>query len=74
MEVKMIMDLSGFDNYENLVKGIDKSKMVQVQVTVKGKNGTFTRKQWKRASAVTPKRRKSRIYLREIVNRDWLRC
>lgn len=37
MEVKMIMDLSGFDNYENLVKGIDKSKMVQVQVTVKGK-------------------------------------
>ena len=29
----MIMNLSGFDNYENLVKGIDKSKMVQVQVT-----------------------------------------
>ena len=27
----MIMNLSGFDNYENLVKGIDKSKMVQVQ-------------------------------------------
>lgn len=53
MEVKMIMDLSGFDNYENLVKGIDKSKMVQVQVTVKGKNGTFTRKQWKRASDVS---------------------
>lgn len=49
----MIMDLSGFDNYENLVKGIDKSKMVQVQVTVKGKNGTFTRKQWKRASDVS---------------------
>lgn len=49
----MIMNLSGFDNYENLVKGIDKSKMVQVQVTVKGKNGTFTRKQWKRASDVS---------------------
>lgn len=47
------MDLVGFDNYENLVKGIDKSKMVQVQVTVKGKNGTFTRKQWKRASDVS---------------------
>lgn len=47
------MNLVGFDNYENLVKGIDKSKMVQVQVTVKGKNGTFTRKQWKRASDVS---------------------
>ena len=53
MEVKTVMNLVGFDNYENLVKGIDKSKMVQVQVTVKGKNGTFTRKQWKRASDVS---------------------
>ena len=47
------MNLVGFDNYESLVKGIDKSKMVQVQVTVRGKNGTFTRKQWKRASDVS---------------------
>lgn len=47
------MNLVGFDSYENLVKGIDKSKMVQVQVTVKGKNGTFTRKQWKKASDVS---------------------
>lgn len=47
------MNLIGFDGYENLVKSIDKSKMVQVQVTVKGKNGTFTRKQWKRASDVS---------------------
>lgn len=47
------MNLVGFDNYESLIKGIDKSKMVQVQVTVKGKNGTFTRKQWKRASDVS---------------------
>lgn len=47
------MNLVGFNNYESLVKGIDKSKMVQVQVTVKGKNGTFTRKQWKRAGDVS---------------------
>ena len=47
-----MVNLDGFDT-DNLLKSIDKSKLVQVQVTVKGKNGTFTRKQWKRAKDVT---------------------
>lgn len=33
---------------------LDKNKLVQVQVTVQGKNGTFTRMQWKKASDVKP--------------------
>lgn len=37
---------------EELVKALDKSGLVQVQTTVKGKNGTYTRMQWKRASDV----------------------
>ena len=40
-------------NTDTLVKGLDKSKLVLVDVTVKGKNGTFTRKQWKKASDVS---------------------
>lgn len=47
-----MVNLDGFDT-DKLLKSIDKTKLVQVQVTVKGKNGTFTRKQWKRASDVT---------------------
>lgn len=46
-----MVNLDGFDT-DKLLKSIDKTKLVQVQVTVKGKNGTFTRKQWKRASDV----------------------
>ena len=36
----------------DLNKAFDKSKLVQVQVTVNGKNGTFTRMQWKKPSDV----------------------
>ena len=31
---------------------LDKSKLVQVEITVQGKNGTFTRKQWKNPADV----------------------
>ena len=44
------MDLS-FDLLKS--KEIDKSKLVQVQVTVNGKNGTYTRMQWKKPSDIT---------------------
>lgn len=37
---------------EELSKAIDKSKLVQVEIQVQGKNGTFTRKQWKKAGDV----------------------
>ena len=38
-------------NQEELSKALDKTKMVQKEITVKGKNGTtFTRKQWVRAT------------------------
>ena len=37
---------------EELRKAIDKTKLVQVKVTVNGKNGTFTRMQWKKPSDV----------------------
>lgn len=36
----------------DLNKAFDKSKLVQVQVTVNGKNGTFTRMQWKNPADV----------------------
>lgn len=47
-----MISLDGF-NTDGLIKGFDKSKLVLVDVTVKGKNGTFTRKQWKRAGDVS---------------------
>lgn len=48
------MNLDGFTEFDLLKsKGIDKTKLVQVKVTVQGKNGTFTRMQWKRPSDVT---------------------
>lgn len=37
---------------EKLEKALDKSKLVQVERQVQGKNGTFTRKQWVKASDV----------------------
>lgn len=39
-------------NEEKLEKALDKSKLVQVERQVQGKNGTFTRKQWVKASEV----------------------
>lgn len=37
---------------EELVKAMNKQGLVQKEVTVQGKNGTFTRKQWVKASEV----------------------
>lgn len=37
-----------------LDKALDKNKLVQIDTQVKGKNGVFTRKQWKRAGDLTP--------------------
>lgn len=43
---------------EVLEKAIDKTKLVQVQTTVNGKNGQFTRMQWKNPADVDPKKDK----------------
>lgn len=37
---------------------MDKNKLVLVQVQVNGKNGTFTRGQWKRMEDLTPEEKK----------------
>lgn len=42
------------DISEDLEKAMNKQGMVQKEVQVKGKNGTFTRKQWVKASDVQP--------------------
>lgn len=47
-----MVNLDGFD-LDYLAKGLDKTKLVLVDVQVKGKNGTFTRKQWKKPSDVS---------------------
>ena len=43
---------SGKEPPEELVKAMDKAGLVQVQRTVNGKHGTFTRMQWVKASDV----------------------
>ena len=40
----------------DLTKAIDKTKLVQVQTTVNGKHGQYTRMQWKNPSDVDPKK------------------
>lgn len=39
-------------NSESLQKAMDKAGMVQVQTTVNGQNGQYTRMQWKRSSDI----------------------
>lgn len=53
LDTEVLENMNAITPSDELSKALKKEGLVQKDVTVQGKNGTYTRKQWVRASEVT---------------------